>query len=312
MIACFPVYRTYIDDRGGMSERDRLYFHEAVIKAGEGTQSEPARGEFRFSSIGAAAGYQRRSIPSNQYRDRLHFTLKFQQLTGPVMAKGMEDTTCYVYNRFVSVNEVGGSPAEFGIGRKSSTRQPRAARSGRIPCWPPPRMTPSAVRMCGRGWTCFRRCRETGLRKHKWRRANRRRKRTLADGRSRRIPTKNIFSTRRWSAPGHGDRRQRDREEFVRRIKEYMTKALNEAKVNLSWTSPNPEYQEAVESFISRILRRPRRSIRSGAHCRTSCRRVMYFGALNSLAQIALKLTSSGRAGYLSRHGIVGLQPGRS
>ena len=49
------------------------------------------------------------------YRKQLYFTLKFQQLTGPVMAKGLEDTACYVYNRFVSVNEVGGSPGKFGI-----------------------------------------------------------------------------------------------------------------------------------------------------------------------------------------------------
>ena len=49
------------------------------------------------------------------YRKQLYFALKFQQLTGPVMAKGMEDTACYIYNRFVSVNEVGGSPKEFGV-----------------------------------------------------------------------------------------------------------------------------------------------------------------------------------------------------
>ena len=49
------------------------------------------------------------------YSKQLYFTLKFQQLTGPVMAKGLEDTACYVYTRFVSVNEVGGSPGKFGI-----------------------------------------------------------------------------------------------------------------------------------------------------------------------------------------------------
>ncbi len=50
------------------------------------------------------------SAPIHGYRKQLYFALKFQQLTGPVMAKGVEDTICYVYNRFISVNEVGGNP----------------------------------------------------------------------------------------------------------------------------------------------------------------------------------------------------------
>ena len=56
-----------------------------------------------------------RNDQSELYRRKLYFTLKFQQLTGPVMAKGMEDTACYVYNRFIAVNEVGGSPRQFGV-----------------------------------------------------------------------------------------------------------------------------------------------------------------------------------------------------
>src|SRR5205814_2285383 len=56
----------------------------------------------------------RKAEDESQYRRKLYFALKFQQLTGPVMAKGLEDTVCYVYNRFISVNEVGGSPKIVG------------------------------------------------------------------------------------------------------------------------------------------------------------------------------------------------------
>ena len=91
-----------------------------------------------------------------------------------------------------------------------------------------------------------------------------------------------------------------------------MTKALNEAKVNMSWTSPNPEYQQAVESFVARILTPSSKEHSFWGALQNFLPRVMYFGALNSLAQVVLKLTSSGRAGYLSRNGTVGFQPGRS
>ena len=113
-IACFPVYRTYIDERGHVSDSDRKYIQQAIdcAKRRNGTMA-PAAFDFLRSilllegsdSDGTIYGYQR----------QLYFTLKFQQLTGPVMAKGLEDTACYVYARFISVNEVGGSPAEFGI-----------------------------------------------------------------------------------------------------------------------------------------------------------------------------------------------------
>ena len=73
------------------------------------------------------------------YRRKLYFTLKFQQLTGPVMAKGLEDTACYVYTRFISVNEVGGSPAEFGTSLSDFHR----ANQERAEHWPHSMLTTS-------------------------------------------------------------------------------------------------------------------------------------------------------------------------
>src|SRR5205823_12597064 len=93
--------------------RDRQFIHQSI-----------ARAQRRNEAMSAAVFYFLRDVlllepsaaPSaDSRRRRLSFTLKFQQLTGPVMAKGMEDTACYVYNRLVSVNEVGGSPEQFGV-----------------------------------------------------------------------------------------------------------------------------------------------------------------------------------------------------
>src|SRR5580765_2778962 len=114
-VACFPVYRTYIDERGEITERDRAYINEAIVKA-KRRNFDKAPASFDF--LRDILLLKRKDADDNQsglYRRKLYFTLKFQQLTGPVMAKGVEDTACYVYNRFVAVNEVGGSRRQFGV-----------------------------------------------------------------------------------------------------------------------------------------------------------------------------------------------------
>ncbi len=129
----------------------------------------------------------------------------------------------------------------------------------------------------------------------KWRRANQRKKRALADGRTAPDPNEEYFLYQTlvgaWPLTMESGA---DREDFIRRIQEYMTKALNEAKVNMSWTTPNPEYQQAVEGFIARILTPSSKEHSFWQAIQSFLPRVMYFGALNSLAQLVLKLTCPG------------------
>ena len=113
-IACLPVYRTYIDERGNITERDRSYIMAAISRAKRRNEAMPGPVfDFlkRILLLESADG----EVSEEDYRKWVYFGLKFQQLSGPVMAKGLEDTACYVYNRFISVNEVGGSPREFGL-----------------------------------------------------------------------------------------------------------------------------------------------------------------------------------------------------
>ena len=129
-IACFPVYRTYLDERGNISERDRGYINEAIARAKRRNSSMPGTVFEFLRDILLLRGNDGGDAVIYGYRKQLYFALKFQQLTGPVMAKGLEDTACYVYNRFVSVNEVGGSPKKFGVELDEFHRANRSASAG--------------------------------------------------------------------------------------------------------------------------------------------------------------------------------------
>jgi (1->4)-alpha-D-glucan 1-alpha-D-glucosylmutase len=106
-LVCFPVYRTYVRaDEGELAEDDRVYVTEAVARARARRPDldEPLDllGELLLLEQGGDASAD--------------FVMRFQQLSGPVMAKGVEDTVFYRYLRFVAVNEVGGAPHHLGTG----------------------------------------------------------------------------------------------------------------------------------------------------------------------------------------------------
>ena len=112
IVASFPVYRTYATHTA-VREEDRRYAEWAVAVARKRSQiTESIVFDFiRDVLTGRIATGQ-----SAGYRDLVAgFVGRFQQFTAPVMAKGLEDTTFYVYNRLVSLNEVGGNPRTFGF-----------------------------------------------------------------------------------------------------------------------------------------------------------------------------------------------------
>jgi (1->4)-alpha-D-glucan 1-alpha-D-glucosylmutase len=297
-IACFPVYRTYIDERGEMTERDRTYIHEAISRA---KRRNPDKAPASFDFLRDILLLKRKDSEdeTDLYRKNLYFTLKFQQLTGPVMAKGMEDTACYVYNRFIAVNEVGGSPRQFGI----TADEFHSSNLKRAESWPYSMLATSThdtkrsedvrarldvLSEMPKTWSA------NALR---WRRANRLRKRMLPDGRQ--VPDCNeeylLYQTLVGSWPFDLSS-EAARAEYVERIQQYMAKAVHEAKVNLSWISDDPAYVEALRQFIEKILA-------SGTSTRPNAfleqiqgflPAVMFFGAINSLAQRVLMLTSPG------------------
>ncbi len=298
-IACFPVYRTYIDERGNVNARDREQIDAAIAGAKRRNEGMPA-GVFDFlRDILLLQGNDGGEM-IHGYRKQLYFTLKFQQLTGPVMAKGLEDTTFYVYNRFISLNEVGGSPETFG----TSLEQFHRANAARAGTW-------SASMLCtsthdtkrsedvrARLNVLSEMPRQWSAAVMRFRRVNRPKKRILSDGRV--PPDANeeylLYQTLLGAWPLEGIERPAQREDFVKRIQAYMTKAIHEAKVNLSWVNQNPEYTEALQQFVADILepgttRRPNQFLTFMAEI---LQPVQFFGAINSLAQTLIKLTAPG------------------
>ncbi len=310
-IACFPVYRTYIDERGHVSERDRNYINQAIRRAKRRNPSTAASlYDFLGDILLLKPATEEESSPE-MHRARLAFALKFQQLTGPVMAKALEDTVCYVYNRFVSVNEVGGSPADFGrsVEEFHEGNLERAAR------WPYSMLgtsthdTKRSEDVRARLDVLSEMPKQWGARVARWRRNTRWKKRVITDGRT--VPDANeeylLYQTLVGTWPFHLNTHDHpstrgvlgtpeERDAFTRRIQQYMKKAVHEAKVNLSWINPDPEYTQALEAFIQRILTpgirsRPNVFLREMENFAET---IAYFGVMNSLAMVLLKLTAPG------------------
>jgi (1->4)-alpha-D-glucan 1-alpha-D-glucosylmutase len=112
IIACFPVYRTYVNERDAIVlDRDRAYVERAV---GEAKRRNPNRPAAVYDFVRDLLLREAAYIPPDDHDEHMRFIGKFQQVTSPVTAKGIEDTALYIYNRLVSLNEVGGEPDRFG------------------------------------------------------------------------------------------------------------------------------------------------------------------------------------------------------
>src|SRR5213083_1556060 len=112
IIACFPVYRTYLAPGQPVSEEDRQIVELAISAA---KRRNPGMEESIFNFLRDVLLFRfPENLDAEARAAHTHFVLKFQQATGPIMAKGLEDTVFYIYNRLAGLNEVGGEPQQFG------------------------------------------------------------------------------------------------------------------------------------------------------------------------------------------------------
>ncbi len=223
---------------------------------------------------------------------RLQFAMRFQQFTGPLMAKGFEDTMLYIHARLISLNDVGANPAAFGK-TPEDWHHFHHARQSR---WPHA-MSATATHDTKRGEDARARInvlseipQEWEARLLKWYALNRGRKPKL--GRQR-IPLKNeeyfLYQTLIGAFPFGRE----NWPQLVDRIKDYMIKAQREAKVHTDWNDPNSGYETALKEFISGILlEAPENQFLEDF--RTFHRRVAHYGILNSLSQVLVKVTAPG------------------
>jgi (1->4)-alpha-D-glucan 1-alpha-D-glucosylmutase len=292
IVACFPVYRGYISAREVVPEDRRNVEQAAAAAKRKSTTADTGIFDFLRDVLTLAAADGKSPAYSEQV---LAFSMKFQQFTSPVMAKGLEDTSAYIYHRLLSLNEVGGDPRQFGVTRTVFHRA-NQARAGH---WPHTMLTtsthdtkrsedvrarlnvlseiPAAWRLALRHWS----------------RANRSLKQSV-DGVL--VPTPNdeyfIYQTLLgiWP-PGEPDNNEMAL--LGVRIAEYLVKALREAKVYTSWINPNTAYEDAVVAFADALINAP-----AGSEFLTDFlpfqRRIARLGMFNSLSQTLIKLTVPG------------------
>ena len=288
VLAVFPVYRTYIS-RTVVSEDDRKYILTALDRAGA-----------NFPALLHGFTFVRRFllldfpdyVSEEEKRDWLHFTMRFQQLSGPVMAKGVEDTTHYVYNRLLSLNEVGGRPGHFGC----SIEEFHHFNTKRRDLWPDS-LNATSTHDTKRGEDTRARINvlsempDEWLKKLRtWIRINRGKKKRV-QGLA--VPDRNDEYFLYQTLIGAWPFSDAEYPEFIERIKRYIVKAVREAKVHTAWLKPDIEYENAYVSFVEKIL------ARSEANEFLSefipfCRKISHYGLLNSLSQTLIKITSPG------------------
>ncbi|HYC35866.1 MAG TPA: malto-oligosyltrehalose synthase [Usitatibacter sp.] len=289
VIAAFPVYRTYIDDQ--VAAEDRRYVEWAITRARNESRAADVS-VFDFLRDALTCELPVRS-PSMAAAVR-HFARKFQQLTSPVMAKGVEDTTFYIYNRLASLNDVGGDPGEFGF----PPARFHKASAHRARHWPHTMLATSthdnkrSEDVRARIDVISEMVPEWRLLLRRWSRLNRERKADL-DGVP--APSANdeylLYQVLLGSFPV-GEEGQA-LVGYADRIVVYMTKATREAKQHTSWANMNTRYEEATSRFVRALLEdRPGNAFLEDL--RASVQPVAWVGFLNSLSMVAIKLTSPG------------------
>jgi (1->4)-alpha-D-glucan 1-alpha-D-glucosylmutase len=295
---CFPVYRTYVTSRRVEAEDHR----DIEWAVGQARKRAPDIDSALFDLVQAAlttelvrarrSGYNRAAV--------VRFAMRFQQFTGPVTAKAMEDTAFYRYVRFVALNEVGGDPRRFGLSIAAfhHLNQERARH------WPHALVT-TATHDTKRGEDMRARLDVLSEMSDAWARQARRwsafnrRAKVEVDGEM--APSANdeylLYQTIVGAWPmALLDEAEPDAESygaFAERICAYAVKAAREAKLRTSWAAPDAAYEEALTGFVRRLLD-PARGAPFLADARGFARAAALPGALNGLSQALLKLTVPG------------------
>jgi (1->4)-alpha-D-glucan 1-alpha-D-glucosylmutase len=289
--ACFPVYRTYV--AASVSAQDRRYIDWALAVARKKSRNADAS-VFDFIRdvlvVRPPDGATQATLDA--YRA---FAMRFQQFSAPVTAKGVEDTSFYIFNRLVSLNEVGGDPDQFGTSVKAFHR----ANAERLAHWPATMLAGSthdnkrSVDVRARIDVVSEMPAAWRLRVRRWSRINRTRKHTVDDLPA---PSRNdeylLYQTLIGTFPVE-ELDTADLARYRARIEQYMVKAAREAKLHTSWLTVNQDYESALKAFVAALLD----GVASNAFLadlRSAAGAFAWFGALNSIAMSLLHFTAPG------------------
>ena len=298
VVANFPIYRTYIDFDGVPTEEDRRSL-ETAIAAARRTETAIDGSVFTFLYdllsgdlvAGPKSGLSRNAV--------LHAAMRFQQYTGPVTAKGLEDTAFYRFNRFIALNEVGGHPTAFGRPLQAF----HDANVERARHWPHSMLTTS-THDTKRGEDTRARLAALSEFPDAWAEAVNRWGHILspapAEADPDRQPDRNdeyaLLQLVVGTCPVELLSEPRDPEAlatYAERLKGAMTKAMREAKVHSTWADPNTTYEGATLAFVDRMLTGEKADA-FWAAALPFIGRMARLGAQNSIVQTVLKLTIPG------------------
>ncbi|HUU34320.1 MAG TPA: malto-oligosyltrehalose synthase, partial [Vicinamibacterales bacterium] len=304
VVACFPVYRTYLD-RAGATPADAAVVDAAIAAA---RRRNPALEASIFDFLRAVllppgATGSPDAPDDDGSKQRLDVAMRFQQYTAPVQAKGVEDTAFYRYHLLASLNEVGGDPGRFG-----RTVSELHAANGERRLHQPLEMLATTSHDTKRSEDARARINVLSEAPEAWQAAVTRWRKTNAANRTRvagnQAPDGNdeylFYQALVGAWPAElltDDVPDRAAPDLVERMAAYMHKAIKESKLHTSWITPNPEYEAAVAHFVARTL--------SGRSAPAFCasfvpfvRQVAAAGMINSLAQLVLKIGVPGVADF--------------
>lgn len=288
--ACLPVYRTYIRD-GSPARADRALIEGAARAAKELNPSvlHPA---IEFVSKSLQLQLSEESEP--QKEDWVDLVMRWQQFTGPAMAKGFEDTALYRANRLIALNEVGSDPDPgpefFTIEAFHEAAQARIERM-------PHTLNASSTHDTKRSEDV--RARIDALSEvpdrwirlvKQWHQWNDQFRTAVGD---RRAPGFNEEWLLYQTLVGAWPLREEEAPSFRKRLETYLIKAAREAKMHTSWLEPDEEWEKAIVRFAQKVTD-PAQAPRFIRDFRRFQREIAFRGALTSLAQLVLKATAPG------------------
>lgn len=295
-IANFPVYRTYVDLTGTLDEADLRDLAWAITRA---RRSDPDLHPSAFDFLEAALTANAEALRTKELSRTaaLRFAMRMQQVSGPVMAKGVEDTAFYRYNRFIALNEVGGAPDRFGT-QPSTFHKANSQRAER---WPQA-MLASATHDTKRGEDARARLAVISERPEEWRRQvaawSRLLRARIGNPEAVEAPDRNDeymlyqMLAGSWPIEMIESPAAEGLATFAERIREALTKSIREAKVHSGWAAPNAAYEDATLAFASEALRPDGRAF--FAAFLPFVADLARLGVQNSLIQTVLKLTVPG------------------
>jgi (1->4)-alpha-D-glucan 1-alpha-D-glucosylmutase len=288
ILTLFPVYRTYIN-RDGSSNADKECMQWVINRAQENLPD--FMNELSFIERFLMLNFDD-NLSQEDKNAWLHFIMRLQQFTGPLMAKGVEDTVFYVYNRLISLNEVGSTPALFGI----SIEDFHHFNQTRLSYWPHA-MNATSTHDTKRGEDVRARINVLSEIPEEW-------EKHVKQWQEINAPHRTIVED--LVAPSRNDEYffyqtligafpfdDQDYPNLVNRVKEYVIKAIREAKVHTAWIRPHSEYEEAFLKFVDRTLEPSKKNAFLDSF-RPFQRKVQHYGICNSLSQTLLKITAPG------------------